>query len=503
MLYNILGFIIFQTWLIIVLKKEVLNKYKIKLTPDLDLKYYKNKLDSHIDKKSSNYVIGIGVKNNDIFLNDSDRERHSLALGGTGTGKTESVILPNIYRDIKLGRPLVLIDNKGDLPLRDKIYSICESCGRANDFLYFSLTEPDLSNSYSPLPNFDAEMLTDTLLGSFIFTEQYYKDQCYEALYVILLALKATGKLFTWENMLEILKNKDKLEYLKYDLVDMSIDDRIIEKIENILAKFDKLETRVSGLLANLEKLCKLKYTKINNNPKPEINIFDVYKNNKVVLFSLSAQQYEENVRTISKLFLQDIKGLSGWISATIPEKDRKFFPVYVDEFKYSVFDGLAAMLGLGRSSLVPLTLSTQVISDMKTKEFDITEQVLGNTNIKYILRQDGEGASDLAESAGTYSTQKKTSVVETGVTGEVAESKGSFREVEEFKIHPNQIKAFQKGRGAVMIEGQVDLCTFGYLKDLKLKQFKGQQNVINYDREIFKFPSQKKMEKKQTKGKF
>ena len=51
-------------------------------------------------------------KATELVYTDKQHTRHSLVIGGTGTGKTGRVIIPNILKDAKAGRSAIVIDPK-------------------------------------------------------------------------------------------------------------------------------------------------------------------------------------------------------------------------------------------------------------------------------------------------------------------------------------------------------------------------------------------------------
>ncbi|MBS1983520.1 MAG: hypothetical protein JST16_05050, partial [Bdellovibrionales bacterium] len=56
-----------------------------------------------------------------IYVSDKSRCGHVQIIGTTGRGKTESVILPWLVRDLERGSSALLIDGKGDTELARKI----------------------------------------------------------------------------------------------------------------------------------------------------------------------------------------------------------------------------------------------------------------------------------------------------------------------------------------------------------------------------------------------
>jgi hypothetical protein len=100
-----------------------------------------------------------------VYLTDEMRVMHTQVVGSTGSGKTESVLLPMLAHDIRTGKGAIILDGKGDLDLRDKIWWIVKENKREKDFSFFSLSYPELSNTYNPLLKGNATEIKDKLIA--------------------------------------------------------------------------------------------------------------------------------------------------------------------------------------------------------------------------------------------------------------------------------------------------------------------------------------------------
>jgi hypothetical protein len=48
-----------------------------------------------------------------VYLSERQRSAHRHVLGKTGSGKTQSVLLPEVVQDVLDGKGVVLVDGKG------------------------------------------------------------------------------------------------------------------------------------------------------------------------------------------------------------------------------------------------------------------------------------------------------------------------------------------------------------------------------------------------------
>lgn len=82
---------------------------------------------------------------NNIYINDKDH--HTLVIGSTGSGKTQSVVLPQIKLAMYTGESLIVKDNNGEIyertakHLEDKGYKV----------LAYNFQDTTLGNNYNPL----------------------------------------------------------------------------------------------------------------------------------------------------------------------------------------------------------------------------------------------------------------------------------------------------------------------------------------------------------------
>ena len=69
-----------------------------------------------------------GILGDRLLLRGADRFLHMTVLGPTGSGKTQSVLLPSVRQDLERGAGVTVVDPKGDLAAR--VERECERLGR-------------------------------------------------------------------------------------------------------------------------------------------------------------------------------------------------------------------------------------------------------------------------------------------------------------------------------------------------------------------------------------
>jgi hypothetical protein len=94
-----------------------------------------------------------GVSWRPVYLSAEERSMHRHVLGKTGSGKTTSILWPQVLQDALAGRGVLVIDAKGSTENAWTMRSIASACGRLADFRWFGLpawNRPELfSHTYN------------------------------------------------------------------------------------------------------------------------------------------------------------------------------------------------------------------------------------------------------------------------------------------------------------------------------------------------------------------
>ena len=170
------------------------------------------------------------------------------------------------------------------------------------------------------------------------------------------------------------------------------------------------------------------------------------------MLFSLNSSTYGKLAAQIGTLVVQDLVTAVGH-RLTVAETERA--TIGIDEFSAIGSDNVVSLLARGREAGVSVLLATQELADLDRAAPGLRDQVLGNTAIKIAHRQDvPSSAQTIAQIAGTEQTWEQTYQLGRGPLGRYDTSRGTRREVEQFIVHPNEIKTLPTGH-AVLITKQ------------------------------------------------
>jgi hypothetical protein len=374
-----------------------------------------------------------------LYLTQAERNRHLLIAGTTGSGKTEA--LRNLVRhDIESGRGLVFIDMKGDRGLAEAVFDDCVRCGRRDDFLFLTF-EPGPSHSYNPLASGDPIAKRDRLLGSCTWSEEaFYRNEAKAASGRVFKAVDGRGAI-TFDDLYPIFDEEQAFELISRWAPEV---DR--PKFERVLEHWSQFWNNTSGLRANLHEFTQLRDRLCVAHA--DIDFREVHGRDRIVYFELNSQMRGEAASALAKIILEDLKHLSGEL-ASGPAELRKPFSIYIDEARNAVDANFAKFITQCRSAGIGLVLATQSPLDFQDCGAGTLLAVVQNTASKLIFCQlDPESAQLCAELGGTKDTVKRTvQMIDQGlIAGMGASGTESEREVKEFFVHPDQIKALGVG---------------------------------------------------------
>jgi type IV secretory pathway TraG/TraD family ATPase VirD4 len=403
---------------------------------------------------SSEERIELGKVSGSIFRKESLTEgqlnHHVHIVGASGYGKT--VLLSHIIKDrILKNKGLMFIDLKGDIETVLKFSGYAKEANRLQDLKIFSLTEKDLSSPYNFVSEGTATQLRDKIMLSLNWSEEFYKNQSASFLLKLLIGscwlrdhlqmnitlsmiLKATESL----HFLEVLIEKIPDEYQG--------EKEALEQCYAFLNSADNFKS-LQGLRTQIESLVLSDFGNLIANSEKGIDLFDAIKNNKIVFIFLDSRRYGETAKMVGKFILQDLKMVSSRIDSEIRKEDRKSFSVVIDEFADLAQEDFIGFLDRARSSKISIVVAHQEICDLLRISPEFAGRLMGNTSTLYaFLQKRPESAELIASIAGTRKVMKETMKTDTLFFVDIPTGEKSLREVEEFNIHPNQIKTLRVG---------------------------------------------------------
>jgi len=127
-------------------------------------------------------------------------------------------LLSLLGQDIKRGKGAIVIDAKGDLELLAKIRGYVEASGRSRDFLFFSLSNPEISSTYNPLLRGNASQIKDKLIGASEWGDEFYKKKAEEAALTLLRPMIEIGRKPKFRDLYYLLTDSNNLRTFKNEV---------------------------------------------------------------------------------------------------------------------------------------------------------------------------------------------------------------------------------------------------------------------------------------------
>jgi type IV secretory pathway TraG/TraD family ATPase VirD4 len=172
----------------------------------------------------------------------------------------------------------------------------------------------------------------------------------------------------------------------------------------------------------------------------------------QVVLFSLNSSSYGKLASQLGTLVVQDLVTSVGHRLAQPPAQRAT---VAIDEFSALGADNVISLLARGREAGVSVLLATQELADLDRAAPGLRDQVLGNTALKLVHRQEvPSSAHTIAQMTGTEKVWDHTYQIGRGVLGDYDTTRGTRRQIERFVVHPNEIRSLRTGEAVVIANG-------------------------------------------------
>ena len=411
---------------------------------------------SKIRSLANNWKGGVYVGRSDgvpVYLPDDLRLEHVQIVGATGRGKTKSVIIPWLVKDFSAAKKIILIDGKGDLSLRDDLYAYIGKDW--SEVVHFNMDDVLAPSTTNPLKFGTAQQITDRIFASFSFEDEFYRGLQYDTCLKIVSLLREVDGEVTFRAIHKCLTDDDflseKSKATKNEVLRQSIE-RLISQPRN--ARFENH----MGLITQIGPFADGELAGLVNGPVQAKKFMSISQlllhtpNYRMILISLPTLSYQAAGKALGKMLLQELAWAVGERQQGV---DRGFTSVYLDEFSSFAYEEFVQILNKARSAGVALHLSHQSMGDLWSVSKEFGDIVNTNTNVKVLLGlNDPEAADYFASHIGTRTVEKLTErAKDKGFWGRRLEKSGdlSMREVEQYIIHPNQLKNLAPGEGVIV----------------------------------------------------
>ncbi len=290
--------------------------------------------------------------------------RHLALIGKTGTGKT--TLLENlIASDIRAGRGVALIDPHGDLAER-VLLSVPKD--RTNDVIHFDAGDNEHPLAYNPLALRSPEQRPHVASGVVSVFKKQHADSWGPRLenllrFTTLALLEVQGT-----SLVSLLKMLSDERY-RQGIVDRVRDPAVLDFWTREFASWNPryrseavapIQNKAGQLIAHPI------LRSILGQARGTFDLRSVMDEGRILIVNLSKGQVGEDGSTMLGSLLVTSLQLAAMSRADIPEKERRPFFLYVDEFQNFATESFATILSEARKYGLALTIANQFVEQME-----------------------------------------------------------------------------------------------------------------------------------------
>lgn len=385
------------------------------------------------------------------YLTSEQINHHVHVVGASGYGK--SVLLSKIIKDrIFRGEGVMFVDLKADRETIEQVKAFSKESSRSQDLAIFSISNPEISDSYNPFFEGSANQIRDRLVGAMEWSEEYYKQASSSHLLKMLSLLcwrRDVQKVpFSVLDIYELMTNEEALDAYLAESDEMPENMRIISSsLVDFFQSKEKFNS-LMGIRCQLESLIYSDFQNLICEGESKINLFEAIRQRRIVYILLDSRRYGESARVMGKLILGDLKAASARIDNEVPKSERTPFTVVIDEFADLATEDFLAFLDRARSARIGVIVAHQELGDLQRVSPEFARRLMGNASTLFaFLQKNPDSAELISKMAGTRQKLEFTEQQERFGFVNLPTGKSSSRYVEEFAIHPNLIKSLTVGK--------------------------------------------------------
>ena len=351
------------------------------------------------DKEQITVFAKTNFRNKDVAfgIKTDDRRRHMYLIGKTGMGKT--TLMENmVIQDIRNGHGVAFLDPHGD-SIQRILNSIPAS--RINDVIYFNPSDLDYPVAFNILESVDPKykhLVASGLMGVFtkIWANLWSARMEYILNNTILALLDSPGN-----TLLGITRMYVDKKYRK-KIVDNVKDPMVRAFWTDEFANYNE-KYRTEAIAPIQNKVGQFLSSGIIRNivgqPKSTIDLREVMDQRKILIMDLSKGKVgEDNSALLGAMIVTKLQ-LAAMSRTDIPEKERKDFYLYVDEFQNFATDSFATILSEARKYRLNLIVGHQYIGQLvQEKNTKVRDAIFGNVGTLVVFRIGAEDAEFLVK---------------------------------------------------------------------------------------------------------
>ena len=330
-------------------------------------------------------------QNRQFGIKTSYRGRHVYVVGKTGTGKT--TLLENMaIKDIQEGKGVAIVDPHGEFA--EKMLDFVPA-SRINDVIYFNPSDLEYPIAFNAIEKVDTEyrhLVASGLMGVFkkIWPDVWSARMEYILHNSVLALLEYPGSTLLGIN--RMLADKEYRRKVVERLADPAVKSFWINEFAKYPDKFR--EEAVAPIQNKVGQFISSPLIRnIIGQTKSTIDFRSVMDEGKILIMNLSKGRIGEDAsKLLGALCITKLQ-LAAMSRVNVPEKERRDFYLYVDEFQNFVTESFANILSEARKYRLCLILAHQYIDQLVQGENTVVKDaVFGNVGTMVAFRV---GAAD------------------------------------------------------------------------------------------------------------
>ncbi|MGI5353596.1 hypothetical protein ACQEU8_36290 [Streptomyces sp. CA-250714] len=402
-------------------------------------------------------------------------KRHGFIPGASGYGKSrtieqlvyELVVSPHAR---PLGIGFLFADMKADPMLIEAMAGGAHHAGRR----FKLVTVTGAGTTYNPIRHGSAEQIRSRIVECLDqvagggFSEPHHREAAEEFLLYAVRALDdlvrgSVTELFpdgttrAWRRDLPDLARLLTLKSLASRTNNFSprLQKELGDYLNYLNTEAKDLKRSIPGLATRIRNLVSGDAGRVLVETPDGVDLYESVKRGDIVLFSLAANTDAKAARQIGNLFLTDLGSVGDRLLAENFGENGGLFIAGVDEFSGLGGSTMTGLFQRLRAAGGGLFVCTQDLADLADVSDAFLNAVLTNADV-LILHRTKASAEQVAELLGTYEGWEETLQVQEdiGVLGSTTAGSGvgSLRQVDRFKVHPNQLRELGVGEAIVAI---------------------------------------------------